>query len=37
MNARYRLQIVVVEQLILLLRIREFPGSDLGQETGCPD
>jgi hypothetical protein len=28
---------VVVEWLIFLLRIREFPGSNLGSETGYPD
>jgi hypothetical protein len=28
---------VVVEWLALLLRIREVPGSNLGQDTSCPE
>jgi hypothetical protein len=28
---------MAVEWLALLLRIREFPGSNLGPETGYPD
>jgi hypothetical protein len=35
-NSRREFQNVVVEWLTLLPRIREAPGSNIGQETGHP-